>query len=305
MYEISVILPVYNRIKNLRRCIESVLNQTYSSIELIIVDDGSNDGSEKICDEYNKNYANVKVIHKSNGGVSSARNIGLENASGSYIGFVDSDDFIEANMYEIMASAIVNSDLVMCGFYKNGSVYSGVSSKCLVGKEKAISNVIENGKFKGYLWNKLFKKSIIVRNRLSFAHDIYTCEDLLFCIQYIDKMNNALLLPDVLYHYENNGNDSLSNGKFTSKKMTIIDSYNKISHIDIVKNNKKIYDEIMWRKTKHCLSLWNSLRKGNREDKKNYLPILKKEIKNGDFQFILAEGYAVKYKLMFLLLKIF
>lgn len=305
MYEISVILPVYNRSKQLRRCIESILNQTYPSIELIIVDDGSNDGSEKICDEYDKKYENVKVVHKSNGGVSSARNVGLENASGSYIGFVDSDDFIEAEMYRTLISAIGNSDLVMCGYYKNGNACSGVSSKCTVGKEEAISSVIGNGKFKGFLWNKLFRKSIIVENKLSFSPDIYVCEDLLFCVQYIDKINNALLLPEVLYHYEDNVDGSLSNGGFTSKKMTIIDSYNQIACVETIKHSQKTYDEIMWRKIRHCISLWYALRKREREEKRRYLPVLKREIKNGSFQFVLAEGYGVKYKLMFLLIKIF
>ena len=99
---ISVIIPVYNVEKYLRRCVESVLNQTYVNLEIILVDDGSLDKSKSICDEFAQKYERVKVIHKKNGGLSSARNAGIELATGEYIGFVDSDDDVDPCMYEKM-----------------------------------------------------------------------------------------------------------------------------------------------------------------------------------------------------------
>lgn len=305
MEKISIIIPVYNSSKNLKRCIESILNQTYPSIELIIVDDGSNDGSDQICDEYDEKYENVKVFHKKNGGVSMARNTGLEHSSGKYIGFVDSDDFVDAKMYEILVNAIGESDLAMCGFYKNGIACAGVSSRRSVRKEDAISCVIGDGKFKGFLWNKLFRRSVINENRMEFNPNIAVCEDLLFCVQYIDKIRDAILLPDVLYHYEEDDDGSLSRGGFTSRKMTIIDSYNQISCIEIIRHNKKIQNEVHWRKIKHCLSLWNLLRMDSLENRNRYLPVIKKEIKKADFSFLGAGNCEVKYKLIFILLKIF
>ena len=117
MPKISVIVPVYNVEKYLRKCIESILNQTFREFELILVDDGSTDSSGKICDEYALKDSRIKVIHKENGGASSARNAGLDVAKGEYIGFVDSDDWIEMDMYGELYRLIKenNTDISVCG----------------------------------------------------------------------------------------------------------------------------------------------------------------------------------------------
>lgn len=305
MNRISVIVPVYNTAEKLRRCITSILNQTYSSIELILVDDGSNDGSEAICDEYSEKYENVKVIHKSNEGVSAARNDGLKLATGVYIGFVDSDDFIEDNMFQTLVDGIDGAELVMCGFYQNEKMCVGVTSKCVIGREEAISCIVGNGKFKGYLWNKLFKKSIIEEHALLFSPQIHMCEDLLFCVQYIERIQKACLMPELLYHYENVEESSMTGGKFTVKKLSVVEAYNSLLHMDIIVQNGKIYDEIRWRKIRHCLSLWHELQKVNFVNKQHFLAEIKKEIKNGNLKFLLARGYNIKYRLLFLVLKVF
>lgn len=304
MDKISVIVPVYNGTAKLRRCVESILNQTYLSIELILVDDGSNDGSERICDEYKEKYQNVKVIHKCNGGVSSARNAGLQCATGQYIGFVDSDDFIESNMYQTLIDGIEDSDLIMCGFYQDKKSQAGVPCKCIISKEDAIRNIIGNGKFRGYLWNKLFKKSIIDRNRITFITQIHMCEDLLFCTQYIDKIKKVCLIPEVLYHYEDNGESSASNGKFTAKKMSIINAYNNLLLVDVVMKNSEIYNTVKWKKIRHCISLWGGLWKSNFVDKKRFAMVIKQEIKDAKWDFLLARENSVKHKMLFALLKI-
>lgn len=103
---ISIIIPVYKTEQYLKRCVDSVLNQTYQELECILVDDGSPDEAGKICDEYKKKDARIKVIHKENGGLSSARNAGLDIAKGDYIGFVDSDDFIHPQMYEMLVDVL-------------------------------------------------------------------------------------------------------------------------------------------------------------------------------------------------------
>ena len=119
MEKISVIVPVYRVEKYLRRCIESIINQDYSNLEIILVDDGSDDSSPQICDYYEKIDSRIIVIHQRNGGLSCARNRGLEVATGDYIGFVDSDDYIERNMYSTLLENIKtsNSDISICGFY--------------------------------------------------------------------------------------------------------------------------------------------------------------------------------------------
>ena len=110
---ISIILPVYNTAPYLRRCINSIINQTYKNLEVICIDDGSTDGSELILDEYAVCDTRIKVIHKQNGGESSARNIGLKMMTGQYIGFVDCDDWVEANMYERLLSVAIQKDVDM------------------------------------------------------------------------------------------------------------------------------------------------------------------------------------------------
>ena len=118
--EISIIVPIYNVEKQLSTCIESILNQTFMNFELILVDDGSPDKCGEICDEYEKKDKRIKVIHKKNGGLSDARNAGLNIATGKYIGFVDSDDIIHPQMYEKLYNCInkYNSDIIQCKFKK-------------------------------------------------------------------------------------------------------------------------------------------------------------------------------------------
>ena len=121
---ISVIVPIYNVEKYINRCIDSIIEQTYTNLEIILVDDGSTDNSGSICDEYAKKDNRIKVIHKENGGVSSARNVGLDTAIGQYITFVDSDDYIEKKYCEILLKTLKKqkADCVACGYnriYKN------------------------------------------------------------------------------------------------------------------------------------------------------------------------------------------
>ena len=127
MKKISVIVPVYNVERYLKRCIESIINQTYKDLEIILVDDGSTDSSGNICDEYKKIDKRISVIHKKNGGLSDARNEGLKVVTGTYIAFVDSDDFLDLDMYEYMQKNIEkeNADIVICGTkidYDNGKI---------------------------------------------------------------------------------------------------------------------------------------------------------------------------------------
>ena len=115
---ISIIIPVYNVLPYLKKCIESVINQTYRNLEILLIDDGSDDGSEVVCDQYGKRDERIKVFHKSNGGLSSARNYGLQYVTGDYVGFVDSDDYIDIKMYEHLMAVLGNDvDLAACGVH--------------------------------------------------------------------------------------------------------------------------------------------------------------------------------------------
>lgn len=169
---ISVIVPIYNVEKYLERCIESIIKQTYKNLEIILVDDGSNDFSGKICDKYSKKDRRIKVIHKKNEGLSEARNSGLEIARGEYIGFVDSDDYIETNMYEYLLSLlkINNADISVCGFQK---VWDDIKSRkeentiiennnIVLKSKDAIEYIVDDQILKSYAWNKLYKRSLFI-----------------------------------------------------------------------------------------------------------------------------------------------
>ena len=150
---ISVIVPVYKVEKYLRQCIESIQRQTYSDLEIILVDDGSPDGCPAICDEYARNDKRIKVLHQENGGLSVARNVGLDIAKGEYIAFVDSDDYIKENMYEMLYNKIVmeDADLIICSYDKvdenNNKIdnYSPLQDEVLESYEALKKLPIKNG----------------------------------------------------------------------------------------------------------------------------------------------------------------
>lgn len=155
---ISIIIPVYNSEKTLKRCVDSILNQTFNrDIEILLVNDGSKDSSESICLEYQNNDKRIKYFKKENGGVSSARNLGIYEAKGEYIAFVDSDDYVEPNMYEIMLNKISKdgSDIVICGY---NEIYSDTQRKINVHPYYA-NNKTEIAKFVAENFNKAIVSS--------------------------------------------------------------------------------------------------------------------------------------------------
>lgn len=204
---VSVIVPIYNVEKYLKRCIDSILNQTYKNLEIILVDDGSPDKCPQICDEYAKEDDRIIVIHNKNGGVSSARNAGLDIARGKYIGFVDPDDYINYDMYSAMVNEMDNfaCDAVICGFCQ-------VSEKenKIIRKESLQSKVLrveecfkELFSFSGLaikpvVWNKLFKRDII--SDLRFCEYIEISEDLLFCVEYLLRCDKIALQRGGFYN---------------------------------------------------------------------------------------------------------
>ena len=151
---ISVVIPVYNTEKYLKECIDSVINQSYNNLEIILVDDGSTDNSLEICNKYADMDKRIKVIHKNNGGLSDARNVGIENANGKYITFVDSDDFIENDMYELLYNDVCenNAEIAGCDYYLFNSLSTSKSDnitekKCVLNPEQAL---IKMKKMTGY-----------------------------------------------------------------------------------------------------------------------------------------------------------
>lgn len=167
---ITVIIPVYNVERYIRQCLDSVINQTYKDLEIILIDDGSEDNSGKICDEYQSRDSRIKVIHKENGGQAEARNIGLDMMQGEYVAFVDSDDFIELDMYENMYLQIKrnNADCVVCGYNKcvEEKIQGYKLKNNVTTGKKILNNYFEDlWEFWYVVWNKLYKKSVFKDNR--------------------------------------------------------------------------------------------------------------------------------------------
>lgn len=166
--KISVIVPVYKVEPYLSRCLDSIINQTYRNLEIILVDDGSPDHCGEICDEYARQDSRIRVIHKSNGGLSDARNHGIDVATGDYIAFVDSDDYVTTDMYEKMLARLEfdNSDMVVCNYYRfdEGSVppeygYINLPDRVL-SKDEAFDFYLQIGGDYVSAWNKLYKRGI-------------------------------------------------------------------------------------------------------------------------------------------------
>ena len=229
---VSIIVPVYNAEAYLDKCIDSIVKQTYKNIEIIIIDDGSRDSSPQICDNWAERDKRIKVIHKQNGGVSSARNIGIKHANGEYICFVDSDDSVVENYFEKCTQKIYDNQLVVCG-------YNRILGNKTIGEvvfEKQESTSIERKNilrlFEKVLisapWGKMYHKSIIDSNNLCFPEDLSLGEDMIFNFSYIDKIEKIITINEPLYNYNLDNDNSL------------LRKYRK----DLLKINQRLYGEL-------------------------------------------------------------
>lgn len=244
----SIIIPVYNVEKYLRECLNSVLQQTYTRWELILVDDGSTDASSDICDEYAAKDTRITVIHKLNEGVSVARNVGIEKAKGDYISFIDSDDWVESYYLESVLP-YSEFDLVFFPFRKifsNGfTVTFSLKSLQVYGNKNiwdSISTLKKNGtgiNFYGYTVVKVFKRSIVDKYHIRFVEGLRISEDEVFTLDYCMYVNSLIILPLCLYNYR-----ILSTGLTAIYNNSIEHELLANSFLSIMRreNNKEVYD---------------------------------------------------------------
>ena len=214
--EVSVIIPVYNAEKNLRRCVDSVLNQSFADCEVLLIDDGSTDGSGALCDAYARRYARVRALHKQNGGVSSACNLGVENARGKYLMFCDSDDYAEPDWIETLhmwAQRHPHAFVFSAFFETDGGGDRTVRLEGFPdGAQIPVADyyAICRHNFCAYRWNRIYRRDIITADRLCFDTRVSVGEDVLFNIEYLKRCDAYLYADKPLYHWVNHGNDSLS-----------------------------------------------------------------------------------------------
>lgn len=225
--EISVIVPVYKVEKYLHRCVDSILNQTFTDLEIILVDDGSPDRCGEICDEYARKDSRVRVIHKENGGLSDARNVGIDISRGKYIGFVDSDDYIEKDMYEYLYSIITkeSADVAMCEIFDCFAGKDITHHECgyydVTDSVGAIACVLE-GKFATVnAVNKLFKKEL-------FDHLYFkvgkTMEDAFIIVDLLANAQCVVITNCQKYYYFHR-DDSITTKSFNKSDLDLIDAY--------------------------------------------------------------------------------
>ncbi len=216
MKKLSIIVPVYKAEKYLDRCIESLVKQTYSNIEIILVDDGSPDLSGAICDKWAAKDDRIKVIHKQNAGAPAARNTGFENTTGDYIGIIDSDDYIDETMYSrLMEVADKGYDVVECGFTlvpeeENNCVYAkdNVSLEYIsLTREEAMEQHIMDIRMKQVVWNKIYKKKLIV----PFVEGKYI-DDEFWTYQVIGKAERLACLDVPMYYYRQQPQSAMNRG---------------------------------------------------------------------------------------------
>ena len=250
---VSVIVPVYNSEKNLEKCIESILQQTWKNLEIILVDDGSTDNSPAICDELHKRDIRIHVIHQKNQGVSCARNVGLECANGEYIAFVDSDDELSVDSIQIRVHGIGEADLLVAGYdvvnFQDEKIYSidsYGSGECTQLEMLKLMFGEHSCGYQGYLWNKLFKMKIIRECGLKFRENIYYNEDRLFIVQYLIKSSQVSFENKPVYRYKSNPAGAMESSKTFSeavykKLITEFTAY-RIMREELKKYDSEIYD---------------------------------------------------------------
>lgn len=225
---VSVIIPVYNAEEYLDKCIRSVLSQTYKNTEIILINDGSTDRSMELCEIYALNEKNIKLFSQQNSGASSARNVGLTNSTGDYIVFVDSDDWIMPTYIEDLYNSLIeySADMIIVDYFierdseliyrkKQGltNVYTNIET---------LNNIFDKDKYMGYLWNKIYQAEIIKGNNIVFNTELRVWEDLLFCCQYISKINKIVYIQKPIYVYLERKNSLTKNTSFDVQKSLLL-----------------------------------------------------------------------------------
>ena len=227
---ISVIVPVYNVEEYLDRCIDSIVRQTYKNLEIILVDDGSPDKCPQMCDEWIKKDSRIKVIHKDNGGLSDARNAGMKVASGNVISFIDSDDYIDLNMYDVLMKKIseTDSDIVSCGVNwvdesDNVLRCDNVESDILLTASEAMRELLNDGILKQPVWNRIYKRDIALC--IPFEKGRYH-EDVFWSYQAVGKSKRICIINKAFYYYVQR-TSSIMGEPFSEKRLDALDANQK------------------------------------------------------------------------------
>lgn len=277
--KISVVLPVYNVKQYLDRCMESVLNQTYTNIEILLVDDGSTDGSSELCDNYGKVDNRVKVIHKANGGLSSARNTGTENATGEYITYIDSDDYVELTYVEYLYSLICKygTKMSLCThtvLHENGKkLIYGDGGQEILSAKKCLERMLYHDVIDTSAWAKMFSIDL-ARKYLFPAGKLF--EDIGNVYNFIIDSEKIACGYEAQYYYIVRKN-SIVTGSFNIKKLDLLEMTDKMSK-DVLAVFPDLEEAVKRRRIYARFSTLNQMQDvdTHQEEKKNLIAFIKK-----------------------------
>jgi len=259
---VSVVVPVYNVSSYLERCVESIVEQSYKNLEIILVDDGSTDDSGKICDHYQRKDRRIKVVHKINGGLSDARNVGIGMATGDFIVLIDSDDWIDYEMIDLSLNEAkrVRVDIVECGFKEIHNDYLTIDYLCdasvkVFSKEKAIEESIKWGKLKPMAWNKLYARKVfdgVCYPKGKLHEDEFTTYKLFY------KANKIAFLDLALYNYDRTKEDSIT-AKYKIQNLDACEAMReKMYFVTEHSNLQFLGDEVC---NRYCFTLFDNIAK--------------------------------------------
>lgn len=231
---VSIIVPVYNtKIKYLDRCISSLIRQSDPDIEILLIDDGSKEDAAVFCDRYSGQDERIAVYHKKNGGVSSARNLGIEKARGEYIAFVDSDDWVDPEFIALLVRAIECSeaDIAIVDIaYEYGEEEEKTGAGCGVqmmelAPQELWTQLLHSSRIGGFLWNKLFKKALILQ---SLDERLYYSEDFVFTAEYAENIQKAVFVDKKAYHYRQGQGNASSDLTYNDRIFSLLLSYSRL-----------------------------------------------------------------------------
>lgn len=228
---ISVIVPVYNVEQYLNQCVESLVKQVYKNIEIILVDDGSTDNSGVLCDKWVANENRIRVIHTENHGLSAARNVGIKNAKGTYISFVDSDDWVEIDFLETLVQniQIYDADISSCGMKKDyGNTkfdFNKDKESVCISQKQMFHEILCNEYVYGYVCNKLFRKELVDGNL--FDENLFSQEDMDFTMRYLQKCKKCAYTESEYYHYRQRGGSMTGEIGYNPRKLSIAEVYER------------------------------------------------------------------------------
>ncbi len=300
---VSIVVPVYNMAQYLERSVNSLLKQTYKDIEIILVDDGSTDECPRICDDFANKYDIIRTVHKENGGLSSARNCGIENAKGEFIIFPDPDDWVSEDyiMDLVFLNEQFQTQLEVSSYYivdEKSQIENNIChSNVVLSKNEAVKSMLIGGGINGFAWNKLYHMDIIVNNGLRFDEELGMAQDLHFAVRYVllcDKI--SLSNKPTYYYFQHTGGVTNPKAKLTPRKKSGLKTYEKlldIVHNDCPESEPLIHSTIANMSMQFIYIYYNS-----KMDDKEFLNILRTNVKENKSYFLSNKYYKKSHKIL-------